>query len=97
MFITRKELFDILRSTGSSRMEEQFNFLTEEIKKRTKCDKEYFKDLKRKLSHFRLEYKSRWMKTCRKDEKIQKSNERVAGYLNFLLLIYRVETGSHLN
>lgn len=37
MFIRRSELFDIMSSSESSDSDQQFNFLSEEIKKRTKC------------------------------------------------------------
>jgi len=40
-------------------LDRKFNFLKEEIKKRTKCGEEYLKLLNKKLSYFKSEYRSR--------------------------------------
>lgn len=74
MFITRKELVNIMRGSGSNQLEEQFRFLSEELKKRIKCDEELHKDLKRRLSCFKSDYKSRWVKSYRMYEKFERTN-----------------------
>lgn len=74
MFITRRELLDIVRNCGKSEIDEQFNFLREEMKKRTKCDEVYLKDLHKTLSYFKSEYKSRWSKAFRIEERFRKNN-----------------------
>lgn len=76
IFVSRRHLLDIMRQSGGSGMDEQFKRLTEEIKKRTTCDEKHLKELKQKLSHFKSEYRSRWLKACRIEEKFQKSNKQ---------------------
>lgn len=75
MFIKRLDLIDIMRSSISRDLDEQFNLLTEEIKNRTNCDDKDLKKLKKKLSYFKSEYKSRWMQACRIEERFLESNK----------------------
>lgn len=74
IFIARRELLNIMKSSGNREIDEQFNFLREEVKKRTKCGEEYVKLLNKKLSYFKSEYKSRWIKALRMEERFLKNN-----------------------
>jgi len=74
MFIMRRELLNIMKSSRNREIDGQFNFLREEIKKRTKCGEEYLKLLNKKLSYFKSEYRSRWIKAFRMEERFLKNN-----------------------
>lgn len=86
MFIKRRELVNIMTGCESSGMEEKFSFLTEEIAKRAECDEEKLKDLKKELSYFKSDYKSRWMKAHRTEAKFQSNNEK---WLDSSILLLR--------
>lgn len=74
LFVTRQELLNIMRHSEAKSFDQQFNFMAEELKKRTNCDESKCIDFKRKLSIFKTEFRSRWAKACRINEKFQKMN-----------------------
>lgn len=74
MIIKRKELFSIMRSCRSSEMEKQFQFLYEEIKRRSKCDSKQQKEVIKKLSYFKAEFKTRYTKARRMEERFKNNN-----------------------
>ena len=63
-----------MKSSGSNDLEEQFLYLTEEIKNKTQCGVEHASDLKKQLSYFKSDYKTRWKKAHRINEKFQANN-----------------------
>lgn len=71
MLIKRKELIAIMTSCGSCEIEKKFNFLDEELKKRTLYDSQCSK----KLALFKSQFKSRWIKACRKEGRFQENNK----------------------
>lgn len=70
-FVTRQELFAIMKSSDHSNLEEEFAFLAENIKRRTGCSED---DLNAKLAHFKSEFKSRWTKARRTEDRFLKAN-----------------------
>ncbi|KAL4152921.1 hypothetical protein QTP88_000754 [Uroleucon formosanum] len=67
VLISRQKLYDIIKSSGCETTDDKFNLLKIEIEKRVKnCEKN---DLKKKLSYFKSEYKSRWEKAHRVEER----------------------------
>lgn len=75
MFIKRKELINIMRSCGSSEMEKQFQHLYDEIKRRSKCDSKQQKETLKKLSYFKTQYKTRYTKARRMEERFKSNNQ----------------------
>lgn len=63
-----------MKSSGKSEVDEQFIFLKQEIMKRTNCDEELSQDLNKKIAHFKSQYKSRWLKAFRMEERFCKNN-----------------------
>lgn len=75
-----------MRRANSTGLDERIDILTEEIKKRTKCDEKNFKDLKHKLSHFKFQYATRWKKANRMDERFLQNNQSwLDASISFLL------------
>jgi len=67
VLISRQKLYDIIKSSGCETIDEKFNLIKIEIEKRLKnCEQN---DLKKKLSYFKSEYKSRWEKAHRVEER----------------------------
>ncbi|XP_030766971.1 uncharacterized protein LOC115890777 [Sitophilus oryzae] len=73
-FISRQELFAIMKNSGHSNFEEQFTFLTENMKGRTGCSEDNLKDLLKKLSYFKSDLKSRWTSARRTEDRFLKAN-----------------------
>ncbi|KAK9717902.1 hypothetical protein QE152_g23474 [Popillia japonica] len=74
MSITRQDLFTILRSSGYDDIEDQFKFLKGEIKKRTQRPESNVNDLNKALNFFKSQFRSRWPKAHRMQEKFLKDN-----------------------
>ncbi|KAK5649659.1 hypothetical protein RI129_000688 [Pyrocoelia pectoralis] len=75
MFVFRKDLIDIMRRSEAKGFDQQFQFMVEELKKRTNCNESDDINLKIKMSKFKSEFRSRWRKACRIDEKFKKTNK----------------------
>ncbi|KAK9746517.1 hypothetical protein QE152_g6036 [Popillia japonica] len=73
MSITRQDLFTIL-SSGDDDIEDQFKFLKGEIKKRTQCPESNVNDLNKALNYFKSQFRSRWLKAHRMQERFLKDN-----------------------
>lgn len=87
--ITRRELYDLLRSSGHADVEEQFNFLKEEVQQRIKCPNENLKIINQTLVRFKSQFKLRWMKACRIEERFLQNNEN---WLNTSILFPQRKT-----
>ncbi|XP_060800854.1 uncharacterized protein LOC132903670 [Amyelois transitella] len=72
LFITRKELISIMNSSGENSLEQRYMHLIKELEKRIGCDFEY---MKKKLSAFKSQYKSRWAKASRTENKFSINNK----------------------
>lgn len=80
----RKDLISILRSCGNKEMEKQFQYLYEVIKKRIKCDANQQKEVLKKLSYLKTEYKARYTKARRIEERFINNNlEWLEGSISF--------------
>lgn len=64
-----------MRRSEEKSLDKQFNFMEEELKKRIICEERNCIVLKRKLSIFKSEFRFRWLKACRIDEKFKKINK----------------------
>lgn len=89
MSFTRRELYNLLRSSGHTDIEDQFNFLKEEVQKRTECPNEGLKNVKQIIANFKSQFKSRWIKACRIEERFVKNNIE---WLDTSILFPRLET-----
>lgn len=58
MKFTRKELYNILRNSGHDNIENQFDYLKEEVKKGLKCPAENVKGLSKILTRFKSQFRS---------------------------------------
>ncbi|CAH0552515.1 unnamed protein product [Brassicogethes aeneus] len=74
-FVTRKELVHILRSCGSNEINKQFHFLEAEIIKLTNCQEGQCKEVRKIISRFKAEYKSRWSKASRIKDRFESKNK----------------------
>lgn len=68
----RNELINIMRCSGEESFDKQFKFLVIELQKRTNCNEKEVINLNKKLTHFKSQYRSRWSKAFRRDDKLKK-------------------------
>ncbi|CAI6357482.1 unnamed protein product [Macrosiphum euphorbiae] len=74
VLISRQKLYDIIKSSGCETIDKKFNLIKIEIEKRVKnCEQN--NDFKKKLSYFNSEYKSRWEKAHRVEERFIVENK----------------------
>lgn len=70
MSITRNELVAIMYGCDSKETEKQFDYLEAEIENLTDCP-----DFRKTLSRFKADYRSRWSKACRIQDRFLQNNK----------------------
>ena len=77
--VTRQELFNILKNSPNRKVDDQFSFLREQIKKRTKCPDEGLVSLYHKITHFKSQFKTIWTQANRIEDRFLKNNKIIIG------------------
>lgn len=75
LFISRRDLFNLMRSSEREKFEDQCTFLKEHLKIRTRCPEDELNELYRKISHFTFRLKEKWIQASRKESSFIDKNK----------------------
>lgn len=82
--ISRRELYNIFTSSGQSKIDNQFNFLTNTLQLRTGCPQSDLNDIKTKMYHFKSEFKTKWLSVGRSEKRfLDKYNKWLDTIISF--------------
>jgi hypothetical protein len=76
MFLSRQELFDIMRQSESNNVDDQADYLLAYMVKKTNCPEEHMSALRKNLSTFQVEFKRRWRLAYRKQPRFLQNNQQ---------------------
>lgn len=68
------QLYNILKSSGVDKIDEQFLFLIEYLVKKTKYPESNLKDLIRRFSHFKTDFETKWINSQRTEDRFFKKH-----------------------
>ncbi|KAG5885898.1 hypothetical protein JTB14_012145 [Gonioctena quinquepunctata] len=74
--MTRKQLYDIMQESPEKNTDDKMVFLDKQILELTKCPESQLDKLKHALSHFKYEFKRRWIAANYKHDRFLKKNEQ---------------------
>lgn len=75
IFLSRRILFNKMRQSGYIKLEDQVLYMKKFVETRTKCSKKHILDLHKKISFFVSDFKKRWQKANRKEDRFLINNK----------------------
>lgn len=74
--ITRKELFNYIRQCSKRFIDEKIEYMENRLLEISNCPTDEVNAFKRKLRHFKSEFKNKWAAASNKDDRFLKNNEK---------------------
>lgn len=73
--MTKKQLYDIMQECPDKKIDEKMLFLEKKVIELTKCPHSEVEQLKHTLSHFKHDFKQKWIAANYKHDRFLKKNE----------------------